>query len=91
MKQNIAIEEQYGPQCEGDIPFTRNARLLQSYYRVKKLEEKEFGIGPNKNSVHIVKHAPGADTGMSIPSYYGNMLQGGDNTGKNFFYDDTFK
>ncbi len=39
----------YGRQYKDDIPFTRKARLLQSFFRVKTLKEREFGIGPNKN------------------------------------------
>jgi len=85
------IEDKYGPQSSGDNLFTRKARLLQSIYRSEVLEEKEFGIGPYKNSVHKIKNASGESTGETRPSYYGNILVNGDITGKNFFYNKTFQ
>lgn len=42
---NKEIEDMYGPQSSGDNPFTRKARLLQSYYRVNNLNEP-MGTGP---------------------------------------------
>ncbi|MBK9733199.1 MAG: hypothetical protein IPO83_18245 [Chitinophagaceae bacterium] len=88
---NKAIEDKYGPQSSGDNLFTRRTRLLQSYYRVEKLKEKEFGIGPNKNSVHKIKDDLGELAGETRPSYYGNMLVNGVRTGRNFIYPETFQ
>lgn len=85
------IEVKYGPQSTGDNVFTRKARLLQSYYRVETLKQKEFGRGPNKNSVHKIKNDKGELPEEKNPSYYGNMLLDGDKNGKNFFYPETFK
>jgi hypothetical protein len=87
---NKSIEDKYGPQSFGDNLFTRKARLLQSYYRVEKLKEKEFGIGPNENSVYKIKDAKGKPTREEAPSYHGNMLVNGDKSGSNFLSTDIF-
>jgi len=88
---NTALEDKYGPQSSGDNLFTRKARLLQSYYRVENLKQKEFGRGPNKHSVHKLKNDKGKLSEEIKPSYYGNMLQNGDKTGENFFFFQTFE
>lgn len=86
-----SVEAIFGPQCPGDNLFTKKARLLQSYYRVEKLKRKEFGRGPNKNSVHKIKNDRGELTGETKPAYYGNMLLNGDKTGDSFFFLQTFQ
>jgi len=77
LKSDDKIESVYGPQSPGDNLFTAKARLLQSIYRVQCGEK--MGVGPNPNSV-------GKD---GKPYYYGNMLMGGELSGKNFFFKDT--
>ena len=85
------IENKYGPQSAGDNPFTKKARLLQSYYRTDILMQAEFGRGPNKNSVDKIKSVTGELTGETKPTYYGNMLVNGEDTGGNFFFHQTFQ
>lgn len=72
------LELKYGNQSASDNSFTRKARLLQSIVRFKMNEKP--GIGPKENS----KDAEGN------PSYYGNMLNNGEITGKNFILPATF-
>jgi len=79
MKITKEIELKYGHQSEGDSPFTRNARLLQSIWRLE-IGEINMGIGPTKKSIHPK---------TKEPTYYGNMLLDGEKTGKNFFYTET--
>ena len=43
------IEARYGPQSPADDPFTRKARLLQSYFRAEVLKEP-MGVGPELTS-----------------------------------------
>lgn len=73
------LEDVYGPQFSGDNNFTRKARLLQSYYRIE-INENQCGIGPNRNSKRD-----------AIPSFYGNMLVNGEETGRNFLLPETFR
>lgn len=61
-----------------DNAFTAKARLLQSNWREKK--GLEIDIGPSKNSVDKDGN----------PTYYGNMIKGGELSGKNFFFPETF-
>lgn len=89
MKKEIV--DLYGPQSSGDNLFTRKARLVQSYYRLVKLKEMEFGRGPNKNSSHKIYNDLGELTGEERPSYFGNMLVNGDKTNKNFLCEKTFQ
>ena len=74
------IESIYGKQSSSDNSFTAKARLLQLLWREQ--HGFEIGIGPMKNSVN-------KNTG--IPRYYGNMIKGGELSGKNFFYPETFE
>ena len=80
------IENKFGPQYSAEIAFTKKARSLQSIYRVEYLKEKDFGVGPNKNSTKLNK-----ETNLQESSYYGNMIINGKKTGKNFFYPQTFE
>ena len=80
MKFNNRIIGLYGPQFSGDNTFTAKARLLQSVYRIR-IGEIAMGIGPNKSSINENKN----------PTYYGNMLSNGEFSGKNFFFQETFK
>ncbi len=73
--------ELYGPQSAGDNAFTAKARLLQSVYRVQ-CGETSFGVGPNRQSINRE---------TKKPSFYGNMLANGEESGKNFFFPETFK
>ncbi len=75
------IEQIYGPQSSGDNTFTAKARLLQSMFRIQ-LGETKMGIGPNQYSI---------DKNTKQPTYYGNMLLNGQQSGKNFFFDTTFE
>lgn len=73
------MKNDLGPQSASDNPFTKKARRLQSIWRMKN--ELPMGVGPNKQS----KDREGN------PTYYGNMIHEGENTGGNFYFKETFE
>lgn len=79
MKKNTDFESKFGPQSASDKPFTAKARKLQSIWRVEN--SIEMGVGPNRSSVDK----------DGLPTKYGNMIEGGEKNGRNFFYPQTFE
>ncbi|RYY99419.1 MAG: hypothetical protein EOO11_05015 [Chitinophagaceae bacterium] len=64
-----------GPQYARDNAFTKKARKRQSVYRLHNLNEVQFGFGPMAGS----------------SGRYGNMLVAGEQSGKNFILDSSFR
>jgi len=79
MKKDPDFESTFGPQSASDQPFTAKARMLQSIWRVEN--SIEMGVGPNRGSVDK----------DGLPTKYGNMIEGGETNGRNFFYPQTFE
>ena len=70
-----SLTDPYGPKCPSDSPFVAKARFLQSWYRVNKLSQKDYGFGPEECS----------------HSKYGNILVNGEHTGSNFLLPEIFE
>lgn len=79
MKKNLDFESTFGPQSGSDQSFTAKARMLQSIWRVEN--SIEMGVGPNRSSVDK----------EGLPTKYGNMIEGSETSGKNFFFPQTFE
>ena len=70
-----AIPLEWGPQSISDSVFARKARLLQSWYRYTILDEPNYGVGP-------------AETNRNK---YGNIIENGKTSGKNFLSVEIFE
>lgn len=69
------LKEIYGPICRTDSSFAAKARFLRSWFRVNRLHEMEYGVGPDSTS----------------ETKFGNILVNGQITGSNFLLPEIFR